>query len=160
MSIKKTVYEITINFIYESARRGAKYSFDGGKHWVNAGEAVEIILKACLGYDAEKDANTRFDLGSDIEPIHASVKSPAFTLTSEVIGSNFDEVLSNYFLRTASDKVAYGIIAGDSLIVYWMDMEAFKDYLNEWGTWEASRKVIRGKKLSKGMLNWLDKRAE
>lgn len=154
--MKREVYTITKDYQFDSTHAGAPYSIDG-KH-CNAGEAVEILLKAALELTAEKDPNTPFDEGSDIPELHASVKSPNFTLTSVNLGESFEEVMENYFERTASTCTAWGYIAGEELVVYWMSMDEFREYLEEFGTWEKSRKVIRGKKLSKKMLDWLDKR--
>lgn len=156
--MKRTVYTIDINYTYDNARRGAKYSFDNGKTWKNSGEAVEIILKACLGLNAEKDANTPFDKGSDIESLHTSVKSPAFTLTTCKLGTTKNEIVENYFKRTASDCVAYGYITEDTLVTYWLTMEEFREYLEEFGYLDKHSGYVRGKKLSNYMLYWLDKR--
>ena len=154
--MKREVYTITKDYQFDITHKGAPYCIDGT--WKNAGEAVEILLKDALGFRAEKDANTPFDEDSDIPELHASVKSPAFTLTSVKLGESFEEVKASYFERTASELTIWGYVAGEELVTYWMNMEEFSDYLEAFGTWEASRKVIRGKKLSNKMLNWFEER--
>lgn len=154
--MKRETYSINIDYIYDSARKGAKYSFNNGSSWVNGGEAIEIMLKAGLGLDPKKDANTPFDVDSDIPEYHASVKSSAFTLASEKLGETFEEVKAEYFRRTVSECVVYGYATEDTLVTYWMTMKEFAEYLDKWGTWEASRKVIRGKKLSGKMIEWFE----
>lgn len=156
--MERKVYDISkANYKFDASRRNNKYTFDGIK-WVNAGEAIEILLKFVLGLLAKKDPNTGWNEGNDIEEYKASVKSPNFTLVNSVIGETFEEVKEEYFKHVASEIVIFGIIAGDELITYWMDMNEFDEYLKEFGTWEKTRKVIRGKKLSNQMVTWLEKR--
>lgn len=154
--MKRNVYTITKDYQFDITHKGTPYCIDGT--WKNAGEAVEILLKSALGFEAVKDANTSFELGDDIPELCASVKSPKFTLTSVKLGESFEEVKANYFERTASELVIWGYVAGEELVTYWMSMEEFSEYLDKFGTWEASRKVIRGKGLSNKMLNWFEER--
>ena len=157
--MKRVVYNIIgIDYIFDASRKGAKYSFDGGRTWKNNGEAVEIILKWALGLEASKDANTPFDKGSDIEEYKASVKSPKFTLTTCNIGNNKEDIIREYFKRTASKQTVYGYIAGEEIITYWMDMEEFKEYLDEFGYYDNHSGYVRGKALSNKMINWFEKR--
>lgn len=156
--MRRETYSINIEYLFDSARKGAKYTFNKGESWVNGGEAIEIFVKSALGLSAEKDANTPFDVDSDIPGYHASVKSSAFTLTSEKLGETFEEVKAEYFRRTVSTCTVYGYITEDTLVTYWMTMEEFAEYLDTFGVWEASRKVIRGKKLSGKMIEWFEAR--
>ena len=154
--MKRNVYTITKDYQFDSTHKGAPYCIDGT--YKNGGEALEVFQKDALGFEAVKDPNTSFELGDDIPELHASVKSPKFTLTSVYLGESFEEVKKNYFERTASELVIWGYIAGEEIVTYWMSMEEFSEYLDEFGTWDKSRKVIRGKALSKKMLDWLEER--
>ncbi len=84
----KMVLEIKRNYIYDADRKGAKYSIDGGNKWLNGGEFNEAIFNDCLGFECAKDANTPFDVGSDIEELHMSVKSSKATLCNEILGKD------------------------------------------------------------------------
>ena len=88
---------------YDPDHKGAHYTFDGS-HYLNNGEFAEAVLKSCMGYTCEKDANTAFDAGSDIEELHMSVKSSKATLTSEILGKDMESSLNTYFTRTASES--------------------------------------------------------
>lgn len=156
--MKRNVFTVTTNYQFDSARKGAKYTFDGGQTWKNSGEAVEILLKGALGLAAEKDANTSFDKGDDIPELRASVKSPKFTLTTVKLGADFETITDEYFKRTVSELVIWGYIAGEELVTYWMSMDEFKEYLNNWGYLDKHSGYVRGKALSNKMLNWFEAR--
>lgn len=157
--MKKQIFPITFKYNFDPARRGAKYTLDG-EHWLNAGEFVEIAVKSGLGLELRKDANTSFDEGDDIPELKASVKSPKFTLTTVNLGDSKDEIIRNYFERTASETVVWGFIAGEEVVTYWMSMAEFAEYLENWGYFDKHTRYVRGKALSGKMLNWLDERAE
>lgn len=149
----KNTYPIVTNFTYDPNHKGAHYLIDG--RYANAGEAVEIMLKACKGFEATKDANTRFDMGSDIEETHTSVKTFGFSLC-ESIADTFTETISEYFRRTASTNVSYALIVNEEIVEYNMSLEEFKDMLERFGSWDKSGKKIRVKR---NPLAWLEMRA-
>lgn len=149
----KNTYPIVTNFTYDANHKGAHYLIDSKYH--NTGEAVEVMLKACKGFKANKDANTRFDMGSDIEETHTSVKTFGFSLC-ESIADTFTDTVNEYFKRTASTNVSYALIVNDEIIEYNMSLEEFKDMLERFGSWEKSSKKIRVKK---NPLTWLEIKA-
>ena len=156
--MKRKVFTITINYQFDNARKGAKYTFDGGQTHKNGGEALEIMLKSGLKLEAVKDANTSFDKGDDIPEYKASVKSPKFTLTTVKLGNDFETIVSEYFKRTASEQVIWGYIAGEEIVTYWMSMDEFREYLEAWGYYDSHSGYVRGKALSGRMLRWLEAR--
>lgn len=149
----KNVYPIVTNFTYDPNHKGAHYFING--HYANTGEAVEIMLKACKGFKADKDANTRFDMGSDIEETHTSVKTFGFSLC-ESIADNFVDTVNEYFRRTASTNVSYALIINEEIVEYNMSLEEFKEMLERFGSWDKSGKKIRVKR---NPLTWLEMRA-
>ena len=68
--MNKEIRKINLDYTFDTTHKGASYTFDH-KKWMNTGEFAEVITKAVLGYEAKKDANTRYDEASDID-IHAS----------------------------------------------------------------------------------------
>lgn len=149
----KNTYPIVTDFTYDANHNGAHYLING--KYCNAGEAVEIMLKACKGFEACKDANTRFDMGSDIEETHTSVKTFAFSLC-ESIADNFNDTIVEYFKRTASTNVSYALIVNEEIVEYNMNMDEFKEMLERFGSWDKSGKKIRVKR---NPLAWLEMRA-
>lgn len=153
----KTVTTITISYIYDSSRSGAHYSFDGGAHWSNNGDAVEVFQKSALGFAPTKDANTRYDLASDIEELNASVKSSRFTLTNMKLADTFEESLDRYFETVHSTLWLYGVVMENELTTYYMDATEFRTYLETWAGLNE-RGVIRAKATSTKMIQWLESR--
>lgn len=149
----RNTYPITIAYKYDPAHKGAHYLFNG--KYANAGEFVEIALKACKGFKACKDASTRFDMGSDIEETHTSVKTLGFSLC-ESIAETWEETIKDYFERTASTNVSYAVIVNESLVEYNMNMDEFKEMLERFGAWDKASKKIRVKR---NPLVWLEMRA-
>lgn len=149
----KNTYSIVTNFTYDADHKGAHYLINGRYH--NTGEAIELMLKACKGYEARKDANTRFDKGSDIEETKTSIKTLGFSLC-ESIADNFTDTVSEYFKRTASTNVSYALIQNDEIVEYNMNLEEFKDMLERFGAWDKASKKIRVKR---NPLAWLEMRA-
>ena len=153
------IRELGINYIYDNSRKGAKYSVNNGKSWINGGEMAEIGTKAVFGIETlEKDANTPFDKGSDIEELEMSVKSSKFTLCCP-IGKTWDETITNYFQRVHSTSWGYAVIIEDEITVYTMNKAEFKEFLETWANWDESRKVVRGKATSGKMIKWFEERA-
>lgn len=157
--MKKATYTLNkVQYQYDEERKGAKWSFNG-TNWMNGGEFKEAAYKACLGYEATKDANTRFDEGSDIEQTHESVKSSKATLTSVKLGKNFEEVVKAYFEKVASKKFTWVVIIENELTAYTMNKAEFEEFIREWARFDKGRKVVRFKATSGKMVRWLEKRA-
>lgn len=152
------ICKLGISYIYDSDRKGAKFSVNNGKSWINGGEMAEIGSKAVFGIAVlEKDANTPFDQGSDIEELEMSVKSSKFTLCCP-IGKSWEETITNYFQRVHSTSWCYTVIIEDEITCYVMNAEEFKDFLGSWAKWDGSRNVVRGKATSGKMVRWLEER--
>lgn len=156
--MKKITGKINLEYMFDPNRKGAKFSIDGA-HWFNSGEFAEMADKAIRGYAPAKDANTAYDRGSDIEESLTSVKSGKATLTSKVLGNNKAEVLKVYFETVHSTNWDWVIMIDDSIVVYNMNAEEFKEFCEEWSSYDESRKVIRFKSTSGKMIKWLEERA-
>ena len=50
----KFTHAMNLSYIFDAARKGAKYSLDG-THWMNGGEFMEAAAKAVHGLDPYKD---------------------------------------------------------------------------------------------------------
>ena len=141
---------------YNPDHKGAHYTFDGVHH-LNNGEFAEAVLKSCMGYACEKDANTAFDAGSDIEELHMSVKSSKATLTSEILGKDMESSLDTYFARTASESWAWVVIMDGTCTAYIMDADEFHAFTTEWAGYNKEGR-IRYKATSGKMLKWFEER--
>ena len=153
--MKKTVYNMTIEYHFIPSHKGAPYTFDM-VHFLNGGEFKEAIRKSLAGFGCEKDANTPFDMGSDIEETNTSVKSSGATI-SPVTGESIEDIMEEYFERVHSDNWDYVTIIDDSVIVYNMDAEEFKTFVMTFGK-VNERKVVRLKSESGKMIKWFEER--
>lgn len=157
--ITRKEMEMEVTYIYDVARRGAKYSFNG-RNWLNHGEFAEALLSYHLLGTLEKDANTSFCDGSDIElgETGISVKSSKATLTCvKLNGLTMEEMMADYFNRTASNLWAWVVVLDEVFITYYMDAETFMDFTMTFASLQNG--VIRYKTSSRKMLQWLDERA-
>ena len=157
--MKKATYVVNVPYVFDPAHKGAPYSLNGGTNWTNGGELKETLLKAALGYEARKDANTPYDMGSDIEELNASVKSNKATLVNKVLGSNYMEVKATYFATVHSTMWIWVSLVDEVLVAYYMNAEEFSEFMDNWASFDNSRKVIRFKAESMKMLQWLEARA-
>lgn len=146
---------IALNYQYQAERKGAKYTIDG-THFFNGGEFCEMVAKDILGYKATKDANTSYDKGSDIPELNASVKSSKATLTTKVIGYDYDSVKKAYFQTVASDKWIWVTTIEDTATLYIMNAEEFGEFMDNWSRYTPDRQTIRFKATSSKMIAWLE----
>lgn len=153
--MKKTIYTINFNYQFIASHKGAPYTFDG-EHFLNCGEFLEVGEKMVLGLKGEKDANTPFDKGSDIEETNTSVKSSGATI-SPIKGESVDEIMKEYFERVHSDNWDYVTIIDEEMVVYKMDANEFGEFVKEFGK-VNERKVVRLKKESGKMIKWFEER--
>ena len=153
--MKKTTYTLNVNYQFVADHKGAPYTFDG-EHFMNAGEFKEAIRKAVAGLECKKDANTPFDKGSDIEEFNTSVKSSGATI-SPVKGDTLEGIMTEYFERVHSDNWDYVTLVDEEVIVYNMNAEEFKEFVEEFGR-VNSRKVVRLIKESGRMIRWFEER--
>lgn len=154
----KMMSEIKVSYTYDATRKGAKYSINGGKSWLNGGEFAEAVAKAAHGLDAAKDANTRFDEGSDVPEFHASVKSSKASLTNMKLADNFEASLTAYFEQVASSEFWYVTIVDELVTIYKMNATKFQRFLRKFSKLNE-RGVIRIAATSSKMLAWLDANA-
>lgn len=153
----KTIATMPINYTYNAERKGAHYLVDGRTNYVNGGEFAEIVCKAIRGFEAVKDANTKFDKGSDIEETKTSIKSHGCGLTDKKLADNREDFLAEYFRRTHSTNVDYVDIQNDEVTIYNMDMNEFREFTNEFAKWDKHCEKVRIKTTNK-MRVWLDER--
>lgn len=154
----KVMGKVNLNYIYDAARKGAKYSINGGKSWLNAGEFMEAVAKAMHGLDAGKDSNTRFDEGSDVPEFHASVKSSKASLTNCKLADDFEGSVRAYFEQVASSEFWYVTMVDELATVYKMNAKTFERFIRKFAKLNE-RGVIRFATTSAKMLAWLDTNA-
>lgn len=157
--MKKVNYKNNTPYIYDPiGHRGAPYSVNGGETWINHGELCEIICKAALGFPAIKDACGAYDTTDDIVELNASVKSSNCTLTSKVLGYDYDSVKAHYFATCHSNLWIYVVEHDDEVVLYYMNRDEFADFMDNFASYKADRKVIRFNKDSIKMMTWLEQR--
>lgn len=154
--MKKTTYTLTLAYTYDPTHKGAPYTLDG-QHWMNNGEYMECAIKSVLGYEAVKDANVPYNMGSDIPELNASVKSSRFTLTNMPLADNFEDSIKTYFETVHSTIWMYGVKLDEEIVIYEMNAEEFESFLREFSNMNE-RKVIRAKATSTKMLKWFEGR--
>lgn len=147
----------TLNLIHDATRRGAMYSLDGIK-WFNRGEAVEIIVKAAMGFAPIKDGNGAYDVTDDIPEIGASVKSERATLVNRVLGEDLPSVVNAYCETVHSTKFIYGVPSDDMKTVktYTMDKSTFKKFLLRFASFQKYNKCVRLPHNNATVLRWLE----
>lgn len=154
----KMVGKINLGYIYDAARKGAKYSINGGKSWLNGGEFMEAVAKSLHGLNAGKDANTRFNEGSDVPEYHASVKSSKASLTNMKLADTFEDSVRAYFEQVASSEFWYVTMTDELVTIYKMGAKTFERFIRKFAKLNE-RGVIRLASTSSKMLTWLDTNA-
>lgn len=105
--------------------------------------------------------NVPYNMGSDIEALHISVKSSRFTLVSgkAMQAQDFEGQLAEYMANTASTQVAYMAM---NMVAYVMNMVEFEDFVRAFCKLEKDSSKnggynkIRCKHESKHMIEWLE----
>lgn len=87
-----------------------------------------------------------------------SVKSSKATLCSEKLGDSMEQVLRQYFKRTASLCWCWTVIIDEAVICYIMNAIEFREFTRVWASYEPTRGVIRYKATSGKMIEWLEGR--
>jgi hypothetical protein len=152
----KTIYSINFAYIFDGTRKGAKYSFDG-EHYKNAGEFKEFALKRILGYaDWNVKDSHRFDKDSDITDLCCSVKSAEASLFNIHLADNFEDSLELYFAKVHSTMWKYVMLVDDTLVVYTMDKNEFREFVSLFSRWDNYKGKIKIKTDSKKLLFWLE----
>ena len=153
----KTIATMPINYTYDANHPRSHYLIEGETTHKNGGEFSEVVCKAIRGFEPKKDANTKFDKGSDIEETRTSIKSNGCGLTDEKLADNREDFLAEYFRRTHSTNVDYVDIQNDEVTIYNMDMNEFREFTNEFAKWDKHCEKVRIKTTNK-MRVWLDER--
>jgi len=156
--MKHISMNVNLKIYKDMARHGAPYTMDG-VHYFNHGDMVEIVVKSCLGFEARKDGNARFDSASDIMEMRASVKSARATLTSAQIGNDFNSILNAYFCAVHSTTWIYARVDDGICDMYIMDAREFRAFVNRFGYYCNARNVIRLKDDNKKMTLYFKIRA-
>lgn len=155
--ITKTIASIPFKYTYDANHARSHFLIDGDTAYKNSGEFHEVACKAVRGYKAEKDANTPFDKGSDIEETNTSIKSNGCSLTDKKLADNKEDFLKEYFKRVHSTNVDYVIIIDETVTIYNMEMKDFKEFTALFAKWDSYSKKIRIKTTGK-MIKWLEER--
>ena len=150
-------YTMNKSYTFDPAHKGAHYTFDGVK-FCNFGEFAEVMLKACMGFESKKDANTPYDKGSDIPELSASVKSSKATLVNKPLGQDFESFKRTYFESVHSTTFIWVSVHGEELTAYLMNKSEFSTFVDTFAGFDNSRKVIRFKTESGAMIRWLEER--
>lgn len=153
----KTIAPMPINYTYDADHARSHYLIEGETAHKNGGEFAEIVCKAIRGFEAVKDANTKFDKGSDIEETRTSIKSSGCGLTDEKLADNREDFLAEYFRRTHSTNVDYVVIIDEEVTIYNMDMNEFREFTNEFAKWDKHSTKVRIKTSGK-MIKWFEER--
>ena len=153
----KTIATMPINYTYDANHARSHYLVEGETAYKNGGEFAEIVCKAVRGFEAVKDANTKFDKGSDIEETRTSIKSSGCGLTDEKLADNKEDFLKEYFRRTHSTNVDYVVIIDEEVTIYNMDMNEFKEFTNEFAKWDKHSTKVRIKTSGK-MIKWFEEK--
>lgn len=152
--MKKISTLTTIEYTFDPNRKGAKYTLDG-THYMNGGEFKEIVAKDVTGYAGGKDANTRYDMGSDIPELNASVKSSKATLVNMKLGDDFDSSINTYFANVHSNLFIWVSVNEEIATLYMMNAEEFKAFLYKFSGLNE-RGFVRFKAESGKMIAYLE----
>lgn len=153
--IKKT-YTNTLPFQFDPTRKNAKYTIDGEK-WMNHGEFCEVLAKHCLGYEAKKDANTRFDKGADIPELNASVKSYNGGLTDMKLSDDPEIWLNRFWAMSDETQIVIWVFEhGEEVDLWFMNHEEFKEFVKIAAKWDNHDKKYRFKTCANKTNAWLE----
>lgn len=159
--MRKETYTNNLTYIYEADRANAKYSIDGGQHFMNHGEYCECLAKSVLGFEAKKDANTRADKGHDIPELNASVKSWNCGLSDrkDLRGLGFKEFYKRFFADEIKDTTYIWVHDyGEMVDLYYLSQKEFKTFTKEFGRYYDYEQKIRFKVSENKIVKYLEKK--
>ena len=149
-------YTIPAVMKFNPTRKGARYEYAGKAY--NAGEAVECAIGLHFDGHWTKD-HVRFDAGSDVETINASVKSYKATLVapSLIKASYCEGIVNEYFARVRSTRFIWGAEVNGEILCYEMNENEFRKFVTS-GLWkmDSSRGSIRQAVCSAKVIAWLE----
>lgn len=157
----KYTYTNNMPYVYDPSRKGAKYLI--GDKYKNHGEFLESVAKFHRGLEYLVNPTTSWDTGSDIESLHASVKSSKSSL-ARVYGNSFEAIKESYFANVASSLWIFMVDIGEEITEYHMNTEEFSNFLDVFGATgiESGSHLmkIRIQAVSKKMIVWLEEHSE
>lgn len=152
----KKEYQTKSVILYDKAHRGAPYTVNH-LNWLNGGDLVECAVSEYEGYGFHKDANTAYNLGSDVGGI--SVKSARARLTTIRLAKERLEFIKLYMQNEPSQLFCYGIYnGGQSFTFYYMTRQEFIDFAIEFTKMTPSEVTPRFTTTTEAMLKWLNER--
>lgn len=157
-------YINTLPYTRNDSLKNSKYFINGESARRNRGELLESIAKWHRGEYCTTNPATSWDKGSDIESIHASVKSSESSLGRNIGGYNATgaQKISIYFKGVASKVFIWMTIDEDTQMVteYQMNKSEFGRFIRSYTRYcNASNHKeinIRFKKETKEMLRFLE----
>lgn len=155
--MKKITSEITLNYRYDASHPLCHYTLDG-VHYMNGGDFAEILDKSARGLEPVKDANTPFDVDSDIPELSISVKSQRCGLTDRRLADNLADYVRIFFDKVHSKFFDWVVMLDNQVLVYTMDTKEFKQFVDKFITWDKHSAKPRFGVTSSKMLTWLEER--
>lgn len=155
--MRKEIHEIPFAYRFDSAHKGAPYTINGEK-WMNAGQFKQIARVAALFGRIESPDHLPYNEGSDIPELHESVKSSKSTLVNMVLGHDLKSSLDCYFATTASTVHSWVIMVDEQIVTYIMDNAEFREFSENFGSYDKDRQVVRYKADSTKMIKWFEGR--
>lgn len=139
--MRKETYAKNLTYIFDANRANAKYSVDGGQHFMNHGEFCEVLAKSVLGFEPKKDANTRHDKGDDIPELHASVKSYKAGLTDRKdLRTDKWAYFNGFFADEKRDTTYIWVYEYDEFVDLWfMNYDEFKEFVLNCAKWDDNK---------------------
>lgn len=159
--MRKATYTTTTAIKYDSAHKGAPYTVDG-IHYFNNGNKLEAVVNEWCGHGFNFDTKgVSFDKGSDIEELHASVKSSGASLAC-LYGETKEAIITEYFQRTASRLWIYVVEIDGEFWIYQMNQAEFAEMLDKFATTtkeSGNHKLkVRFNKTSGKMIKWFEEK--
>ena len=140
---------------YDESHKGAKYFANGS--YKNEGEIVECGRSEYGGYGFRKDANTAFNMGSDVGDV--SVKSGRARLTTIRLASECIAFIDEYLKQEKSLSFCYGIYHGNGRFTFYeMSRQEFREFAITFVKWTPSESTPRFPTTTKEVVRWLDER--
>ena len=153
--MRKSTMTINLNWQYDESNPRAPWKLDGYSKGKNSGERKEIDYRLDrTGVFKWKDGG-RFDNGSDIEELNASVKSNGCTLTTVKLGDTKEEIIQRFMLLCPSTMFVW--VALDGITYYEMNRAEFVEFVLNFAN-TPYKQTLKIKETAK-MLRWLEDRA-
>ena len=135
--MRKTTHINTMIYTYDPTRE-SRGKWLVNEKWLNHGDYAEILCKHCLGFTAEKDANTRYDKGHDIPELAASVKSWQCGLTvKKDMPREKMEFLEVFMANDPSEQFIFVADVAEEVNLYYLDREEMKNFILDLWHWDT-----------------------